>query len=143
MVLAFNDLQPADPRSFITRAATTFGMISGAFFLFFGLVGGFASYELTYIQFIHAADYVQEAYMPLMLITNRLQAAAITASGLWFALANWFAYIGLGAGVVAFPGFVIPGGGFGLLSLLLSAIWGVLVGFQGLRSSRVIVSVPD
>ncbi len=154
MVLAFNDVQPAAPRAFIQGAATTFGLISSAFFLLFGLVGGFASYELTYIQSSHSAAYVQEAYLPIMLIMNRLQAAAISASGLWFALANWLtlrnrafsqwvAYIGLSAGMIALPGFVIPGGGFSLLSLLLSVIWGVLAGFQGLRRSTVVVPIPD
>lgn len=145
MALAFYEWLPAELRSYTARAATAFGGIAGALFLFFGLVGGFTSSEMLYIQSVHSITYVQDTYLPLALVTNRAFAAAITVSGLWFALANWIAlrthalpqfvaYVGLAAGVIALLGFVLPGGGFSPLGLLLSALWGILVGFRLLRS---------
>jgi hypothetical protein len=145
MALGFYEWLPAASRSYTTRVATTFGIIAGALFLFFGLVGSHGTFDRVYIQSVRSAAYGQEAYLPLTLVMNRTQAAAITVSGLWFALTNWVAlrsrvlprlvsYIGLGAGVAALLGFVLPGGGFSLLGLLLSALWGILVGFRLLPS---------
>ena len=92
-----------------------------------------------------STTYVQDTYLLLTLVTNRVFAAAITVSGLWFALANWIAlrnhalpqfvaYLGLAAGVIALLGFVLPGGGFSPLGLLLGALWAILVGVRLLRS---------
>ena len=142
MALAFYDWLPAESRSYTARAATAFGIIAGALFLSFGLVGGFASLDLAYIQSVRSAAYMQDAYLPLTLVMNRALAAAIIVSGLWFALANWVAlrsralpqlvaYVGLGAGVIALSGFVLPE--LTLLGLLLSALWGILAGFRLLR----------
>ena len=112
MALAFYDWLPAESRSYTARAATAFGGIAGALFLFSGLVGGFSSLDLAYVQSVRSAAYVQDAYLPLTLIVSRALAAAIIISGLWFALANWVvlrsramppfvSYVGLGAGVIA------------------------------------------
>jgi hypothetical protein len=53
MVLAFNDMLPVESRSYITRAAIAFGLISGASFLLFGLVGGFAGCEARVSLCLH------------------------------------------------------------------------------------------
>jgi hypothetical protein len=144
LVLALYDWLPTDSRSLTAYMATAFGMIAGAFFLLFGLVGGFTSFDLRYIESVRSTDYVQNAYLPLTLVMNRTFAAAITVSGLWFALINWVAlrgavlppfvsYLGIGAGMSALLGFILPGGGFSVLGLLLSALWGILAGFRLLR----------
>lgn len=145
LALFFYDWLPPESRSSTARAAAAFGMIAGALFLFFGLVGGFSSSDLAYIQSVRSAAYVQAAYLPLSLAMNRSFAAAITVSGLWFALANLAAlgsralpqltaWLGLAAGAVALTGFVLPGGGLSLLGLLLSGLWAVLAGFRMLRA---------
>ena len=141
MVLAFYERLPAEMRSYPPKAATAFGIIAGTLFLFHGLVGGFGSSDLSF----HSAAYVKDAYLPLTLVTNPALAAAITVSGLWFALTNWtmlhsnalprrVSYLGLGVGVIAFSGFVQTGGDYGLLGLLLGALWAILVGIRLLRS---------
>jgi hypothetical protein len=77
--------------------------------------------------------YLQDAYLPLVLMANRTLAAAVTVSGLWFSMVNLLllrqqslppllAYLGIGASGVALFGFVLPGGGFSLLSLLLGSV---------------------
>ena len=145
MVLAFYERLPADMRSYPAKAAIAFGLMAGTLFLFFGLVGGFASLDLPYVQSVRSAAYVKDAYLPLTLVTNRTLAAAITVSGLWFALTNWamlhdhalprfVCYLGLGVGVIALSGFVQPGADYGLLGLLLGALWAILVGIRLLRT---------
>lgn len=141
LVLSFYKRLSTESPSDIARAATVFGLISGSMFMFSGLVGGFSSFDLIYIQSVRSPAYVQDAYLPLGLLVNRSQAAAITVSGLWFAMVNllalrnqalpqFIAYLGVGAGTVALLGFVLPGGGFSLLSLLLGALWGILSGLS-------------
>lgn len=153
LVLSFYETLPAESRNYITRAATAFGVIAGAIFLLYGLVGSFASFDLRYVQSMRSTEYVQGTYLPLILILNRTLAAAVTTSGLWFLLANWVAlhnraipawvaYLGMGAGVIALPGFVLPGGGFSLLSLLFSAMWGVTAGLHWSRRGRTVQAVP-
>jgi hypothetical protein len=118
--------------------------------LLYGLIGGFGFADLSYIQSVRSADYIRETYLPLSIITNRTLAAAITVSGLWFGLTNWFALqskawprpvsiLGLGAGAIALLGFVIPGGGFSLLGVLLGVIWAILVGLRLLRRGQGVV----
>jgi hypothetical protein len=150
MALSFKDWLPAISHTFFARGATTFAGIAGSFFLFYGMVGGLALFELRYVQSVHSAEYARQAYLPLTLVMNRTFAAAITVSGLWFTLANWMAlqehalprvvpYLGLGAGLVALLGFILPGGGFGILSLLIGALWGILLGVHLLRVRPVLV----
>lgn len=60
---------------------------------------------------------------------------------IWFFLTNWIgfqdrvfpqfvAYVGLGAGGIAILGFLIPGGGFGLVSSLLGVTWAILISIR-------------
>lgn len=115
LALAFHDWLPRASPSSPARAAVAFGLIAGALFLFFGLVGGFSTADLAYIQSVRTAAYVPAAYLPLSLVMNRAFSAAITVSGLWFALSNWdalgsralpplLALLGLVAGALALPG---------------------------------------
>jgi hypothetical protein len=46
----------------------------------------------------------------------------------------------LGAGAIALLGFVLPGGGFSLLGVLLGVIWAILIGLQLLRRSQIVAS---
>jgi hypothetical protein len=145
LVMALDEILPGEVHALPSRVVKVFGLIGASFFLFYGLVGGFALFELRYIRSVHSAEYAAQAYLPLTLIMNRIFAAGITVSGLWFALGNWLAlqaralpqtlaYLGLGAGLVALPGFLLPGGGFGILGLLLAALWGLLVAIHSLRA---------
>lgn len=147
LVLAFQKWLPAEPRTFSTGAATVFGCISGTLFILYGLVGGFAYAELNYLRSVLSAEYIQDIYLPVTLLMNRTLAAALTVAGFWFALANraalnWqmlsrlVAYVGIAAGVIALPGFLLPGGGFSILSMLISVVWGVLAGFHWLHTSQ-------
>jgi hypothetical protein len=141
MVLSFHEGFMHYDKSYSTRAATVFGLVSGSLFLFYGLVGGFSSFDLIYIQSTRSVAYVQDAYLPLVLIANRTLAAAITVSGFWFSRVNLqllreqslpplLAYLGIGAGGIALFGFVLPGGGFSMLSLLLSSVWRIFYGLN-------------
>jgi hypothetical protein len=89
---------------------------------------------------------VQEVYLPLTIVMNRVHIAAIATSGIWFFLTNWIglqdralpqpmSYVGLGAGGIAMLGFVLPGGGFGLLSSLLGVIWAIWVSIRVRRTN--------
>jgi hypothetical protein len=146
MILAFHERQPGDARPLMVKVATAFGLIAGTLLLFFGLVGGFAYYELIYLQATRSAAYVQEVYLPLTIVMNRVHIAAIATSGIWFFLTNWIglqdralpqpmSYVGLGAGGIAMLGFVLPGGGFGLLSSLLGVIWAIWVSIRVRRTN--------
>lgn len=145
LALAFYEWWPVGARTFSVKVATAFGMIAGLLLLFLGLVGGFSYYELTYLQATRSAAYIQDAYLPLAIIVNRVHIAAITISGMWFLLTNWFglqerifpqvvAYVGVGAGGIAMLGLLLPGGGFGLVSSLLGVLWAILVSIQVWRS---------
>ena len=150
-VVAIYDWLPAEARAYPVKTGTAFGIIAGALFLLYGLIGGFGFADLSYVQSVRSADYIREAYLPLSIITNRTLAAAITVSGLWFGLTNWFAlqskiwpspvsFLGLGAGAIALLGFVLPGGGFSLLGVLLGVIWAIMIGLQLLRRSQIVAS---
>jgi hypothetical protein len=147
MVLAFYEWLPIELRSYSAKAATIMGLIAGATFLVAGLVGGFASSDLSYLQSVHAGESTTMAYLPLTLITNRGLAAAITISGFWFVLINWtlrqhatlpqsLSYLGLGIGIIAISGLVQPGADYGLLALPVAALWAILIGIWMLRVRR-------
>jgi hypothetical protein len=145
MVIAIHGRPPAGPQSYLARTGAAFGLIAGALFLFYGLIGGHGYLDLSHVQSVRSADYIADAYLPLAIVTNRALAAAVSVSGLWFVLINWhllranilsrfIAYLGLVAGAIALTGFVLPAGDFGLLSLLLLGVpWGILVGVQLLQ----------
>ena len=143
MVVAFYGWRAMDTHSYLTQTATAFGIISGTLFLISGQVGGWGGVDLLYIQSVRSVAYVQEAYLPLTVMANRTFAGAISVSGFWFFLTNWQAlrsqswpqlvsYLGLGSGVLAVSGLVLPGG-LVLLGLLLGILWAIIVGFLLLR----------
>jgi hypothetical protein len=151
LVVAIHGWLPAGSQSYLTQAGSAFGLIAAALFLIYGLLGGHGYLDLSYVQSVRSAEYITDAYLPLSLVLNRTLAAAITISGLWLALTNWrllranifspyVAYLGLGAGVIALLGFVMPGGGFSLLSLLLAVPWAILLGLQLLRRRTLVAS---
>jgi len=153
-VVTIYDWLAADDINYWTRTGTAFGLIAGTLFLLYGLVGGFGYADLSYVQSVRSADYVWAAYLPLSIITNRTLAAAITVSGFWFGLTNWYALqnkvwpnpvpiLGLGAGVVALLGFMIPGGGFSLLSILFGIIWAIWAGLRLLRTNQAGVPIDS
>ena len=148
MVVAVDGSLTRGSNDYLARTGAIFGLIAGTLFLLYGLIGGFGYFDLSYIESVRSADYIREAYLPLTIITNRTLAAAISILGLWFVLTNWLtlqsrilpspvSYLGLAAGVIALPGFLLPGGMFSLLALLLAIVWALLVGFQMLRQSNV------
>jgi hypothetical protein len=153
MVLALNELIHNESISFTSKVASAFGLIAGALFLLLGLVGGFSSFELLYLQSTRSAAYIRDAFLPLAIITNRTHIAAIAVLGIWLVLVSWVglqnrnlppsvSYLGIGAGCIALLGFVLPGGGFGLLSSLLSALWAILAGFRSLQNINA-TGIPD
>ena len=141
--VAFYEWLPREGGGYLARVSITFGIIAGTLFFISGQIGGWGGVDLRYIEAIRSADYVREAYLSLAIVVNRMFAAAITVSGFWFFLTNLnmlkneslplMSYLGLGAGVLALSGLLLPGGGLGLLGFLLSAIWGILVGLLLLR----------
>jgi hypothetical protein len=153
MVVAINGYLLAGSQSYLSKAGAAFGLIAGALFLIYGLVGGHGYLDLSYVQSVRSADYIRDAYLPLTIVSNQLLAAALTVSGLWLALTNWhflrtelfsplITYLGLAAGAVAVLGFVMPAGLFGLLSLTLGVLWGILVGLQLLRRRTLTTASP-
>ena len=151
MVVAINRYLLAGSQSYLVKAGAAFGLLAGALFLIYGLVGGHGYLDLSYVQSVRSADYIREAYLPLTLVINQLLAAAQTVSGLWLVLTNWhflraeffsplIAYLGLAAGAVALLGFVMSAGLLGLLSLALGILWGILVGLQLLRRGNLVTS---
>jgi hypothetical protein len=154
MVILFYDWMRSEQNSSNLRIATVSGLISTTLFLFYGIVGAFTSFDMNYLQSVRGTAYVQEAYLPVTLIMNRIYASSITLSGIWFTVINWqlngrhilprfVPYLGIGAGILALPGFVLPGGGFSLLSLLLSALWGISMERMGFRSWRDSEANPE
>ena len=153
-VVAFRGLLPPDSQTYLANTGAAFGLIGGALFLFYGLIGGMGVLDLSYIQSVRSADYINGAYLPFAVMTNRTLAAAIAISGLWFVLINWhflrigalsrpLAYLGLGTGVIAVSGLVMPAGSFGSISLLLLGVpWGILLGFQLLRRPTLVSNGP-
>lgn len=138
-VVAFYEWLSQETESYLARTSVAFGLIAGTLFLISGQIGSWGSVDLRYIQSMRSAGYVRAAYLPLAIVVNRMFAAAIIGLGLWFFLANLnilknkalpsvIAYLGLGAGVLALSGLLLPGGGLGLLGFLLGTIWGILVG---------------
>jgi hypothetical protein len=152
MVVAFHSWLPAVSQSHLSRSAAAFGLIAGALFLYYGLIGGHGYLDLSRVKSVRSAEYIADAYLPLALITNRALATAVSVSGLWFVLINWHflrasifsrfvAYVGLVTGVIALSGFVMPAGDFGVLSLLLLGVpWGIIVGLQLLRRRSLVSS---
>jgi hypothetical protein len=145
MIVALHGRLIAGSHTYFANVAAIFGLIAGALYLFYGLVGGFGYYELYYVQSVHSAGAISGAYLPLSIISNRTLAASISVLGVWFLLINWIAvqsqlwpkpiaYLGAITGAIALLGFLLPGGGFGILSLLLGAIWGILTGINLLQS---------
>jgi len=143
MVVAFYEWPAMDTQSYLTRTATAFGIIAGTLFLISGQIGGWGGVDLLYIQSIRSVAYVRDAYLPLTVMANRTFGAAISVSGFWFFLTNWNAlrtqslpqlvsYLGVGSGILAFSGLVLPGG-LALLGLLLGIFWAIIVGFLLLR----------
>ena len=142
--VAFYEWLPREGGGYLARVSITFGIIAGTLFFISGQIGGWGGVDVRYVQAIRSADYVREAYLSLAIVVNRMFAAAITVSGLWFLVTNLsivknkilpavISYLGLGAGVLALSGLLLPGGGLGLLGFLLGTIWGILVGLLLLR----------
>jgi hypothetical protein len=135
MVLSFHEGFMHYDKSYSTRAATVFGLVSGSLFLFYGLVGGFSSFDLIYIQSTRSAAYVQDAYLPLVLIANRTLAAAITVSGFgsaWLICSScasnlcrhsWRIWESEQAGLLCLDSFY-------LLCLFLGFVWGIFSGLS-------------
>jgi hypothetical protein len=152
-VVAFRNLLPEDSQTYLVNAGAAFGLIGGALFLLYGLVGGMGFLDLSYIESVRGTDYIGDVYLPFALVTNRTLAAATAVSGLWFVLVNWhflrtgtfprlLAYLGLGAGAIAMTGLVMPAGVGGFSLLLLGVPWGILIGFQLLRRPTLVTSGP-
>lgn len=144
--IAFYEWLPREGGGYLARASLTFGIIAGTLFFISGQIGGWGGVDLRYVQATRSADYAQAAYLPLAIVVNRMFAAAITGSGLWLLMTNLnivknkilpavIAYLGLGAGILALSGLLLPGGGLGLLGFLLGTIWGILAGLLLLRQS--------
>ncbi len=151
MVVAVHGSLTRESNEYLARTGAVFGLIAGTLFLLHGLIGGFGYFDLSYIESVRSAEYIRDAYLPMTIMTNRMLAAGISILGLWFVLTNWLtlqsriipspvSYLGLAAGAIALPGFLLPGGMFSLLALLLAIIWATLVGFQMLRQSNVIAA---
>lgn len=151
MVVAVYGSLTTGSNEYLARTGAVFGLIAGTLFLLYGLIGGFGYFDLSYIESVRSADYIRDAYLPLTIITNRMLAAAVSTLGLWFVLTNWLtlqsriipspiSYLGLAAGAIALPGFLLPGGMFSLLALLLAIVWATVVGFQMLRQSSFIAA---
>lgn len=142
--VAFYEWLPREGESYLPQTSITFGIIAGTLFFISGQIGSWGGVDLRYVQSIRSTDYVREAYLSLTIVVNRMFAAATTVSGFWFFATNLnilknktlpsvVSYLGLGAGVLALSGLLLPGGGLGLLGFVLSTIWGILAGSLLLR----------
>ena len=151
MVVALDGWLFGDSQSYLAKVGAVFGLIAGALFLIYGLVGGHGYLDLSYVQSVRSADYIKDTYLPLTIMSNQILAAALTTFGAWLVLFNsqllrtrllspMIAYLGLGAGAIALFGFVMPAGLLGLLSLIFAILWGFLIGFQLLRSRNLVTS---
>jgi len=151
MVVAINGWLLDGSNAYLARAGAAFGLIAGALFMIYGLVGGHGYLDLAYVQSVRPTGYIDQTYLPLTIINNQLLAAALTVMGLWLMLTSWhllraqlfqplIAYLGLVAGAIAMLGFVMPAGLPGLLSLLLAVFWGILMGLHLLRRPNMVSS---